>query len=172
MQDSYFLVAKDLRSCVNAGVFLIHNDQRGRIFMDNLRASFAQYKYLDLPEQTAIEDLILGVKYKPVEQIAIKLNPKNKCTFRRIDGTMIVEQHVMNAFYAQRFPDSIRWKPGLFIAHFAGDNNRNKNIPKLLACMKAHQYGDLSGCEDGAGGTRGAGGVPPPDHPPEAIPLQ
>lgn len=145
--DGYFLITKDKSSCVNAGVFLIKNDERGRQFMHVLKNNFAHYKDDPLPEQTVIEDIIFGQIDNVLHKTFGNFGRKAKCGLPRIPGTLVVEQTYMNAFYPSYNPDSRRWRAGMFIAHFAGDSARATNLPNFAACIAAKNYENLSACE-------------------------
>lgn len=146
-ENSYFIITKDISSCVNAGVFLIRNNTQGRELIANVRKSFDNYKSEGFPEQIAIEDFIYGLaKFKDNELQVAKFDKTKKCGFSPVSGVKIIDQSYMNAFYSVNFKPNTRWKAGMYIAHFAGDPVREINLPQLLDCMELNKK-NLSDCE-------------------------
>lgn len=149
--DDYFIIARDNPqwSCINAGVFLVRNNEQGRKFIAQVRASFEMYKYNSFPEQEAMQDIV----YQYTDQRRNEINngleyAKRSCQESRIAPNIkVVPQQTMNSFYGSEKP-LIKWRPGDFIAHMAGAPDKMVAIKRLFGCMAAQGI-NLEGCEPG-----------------------
>lgn len=147
----YFIIARDYPTsdCVNAGVFLVKNNEDGIKFIRRVAELFNLYKTNTWPEQQAIVDLIY--QYVPQREAETKDNneyQKRTCDARRIiSGVHVVPQRTMNSFYGYKELD-VGWQAGDFIAHMAGAKDKLSAIKRLMSCMAA-KGNNLSGCEPG-----------------------
>lgn len=151
--QTFFLIAGDPADMVNAGVFLVKNNKKGRKFVDDIEAVFDNYKHLPWPEQIAIGDLIYQyTKVTPqgVSMTPYKQNPgleRVRDSKRMLPGTKILNQRVINAWYKPGGETgNYTWRSGDFICHFAGPYDKLKHMTRLFDCMDA-QGGNTSGCE-------------------------
>lgn len=147
--DEYFIVAKDLWTCINSGIFFVRNNEKGREFIQKVKNSHPRYSRVIFPDQVAIEDFVLGLA--DYEDGILKADPKidrKKCQLPPIPQTKIAEQKDFNSLY-HTDNYGARWRPGNYIAHFAGDSTRWETIPRLLECLKSTNYLYAKGCEDG-----------------------
>lgn len=149
--SGYFIIARDYPTsdCINAGVFLVKNNEEGRNFINQVSKLFDLYKTNIWPEQQALVDLIY--QYVPKR----RQEERNKTSYEKRDckpenilaGVKVVPQRTMNSFYGYTEPD-VGWKPGDFIAHMAGAPDKLVLIKRLMSCMAAKKD-DLTGCEVG-----------------------
>jgi hypothetical protein len=149
--SDYFIIARDYpgSDCINAGVFLVKNNEQGRNFINQVSKVFDLYKTNAWPEQQAIVDLIF--QYLPKRENEIEKNQtyqKRDCNHERIlAGVKVVPQRTMNSFYSYIFTEhDVGWRAGDFIAHMAGPEDKVSRIKRLMSCMAA-KGGDLTECE-------------------------
>lgn len=149
------IIAKDPFSALNAGVFLVRNTQFSRDFIDDIINLFPYYKNAKLPEQTAMQDYVLGfVTKNPHGDFVFTPEESRNYNNIPIPKVKLVKQRELNAFYKggygaiARGPDII-WEPGDFIVHFAVSEDKNKSIRALLDCFKKQcgpNYENNSSC--------------------------
>lgn len=153
IENDFFVIARDPNTCLNAGVFLMRNNEEGRDFLKFLIDSFPYYKD-GLPEQTAIEDILYEVLIrngKNLSRIVPYPDYPKKCYRQNLKNTRILPQSAMNSFYAKKFDTDKRWLAGRFIAHFTGDpEKRNTALPIFVQCIKDSKGNmeELKKCED------------------------
>ena len=135
-EEQYLVIAKDAsdtsnnicntNDCINTGVLLIRNNNKGRQFIQNIIDSFPIYKdRLPLPEQAAFQDQIFGLMMRENNNIQIKsFIDNNKHNNSPITGIKIVNPAIVSGKYTGSNP----WKPGDFIVHFTG-------IPKAILAV-------------------------------------
>lgn len=165
-KDTFLFIAEDInshsplvmRSCVNTGVFMVKNSDKGRDFMRQVDDAFEIYKVLKIPEQSAVQDLAQNF-LKP-EQIAPLLTDEKKldefranirwrdCSTKMIDGVKKLPMKVFNAGYHWSDLDTISWDETSLVAHFlALDGAAVSNYMEILvACLKQNNYEHRERC--------------------------
>lgn len=150
--DNFLAISRDFpkSDCVNAGVWIIKNNYSARQFLNSVSALYPFFKNNSWPEQQAMQDLIYGyVTQDDIDRDIFPKWQKRSCEESKIiKGVKVFPQRRMNAFYSyfsKRY-DMSAWKPGDFIAHFAGEPDRLNLIKRLMACIKV-QSPTNEGCE-------------------------
>ncbi len=127
---------------VNTGVFILRNSLWSREFLSAVEESFEKYKNTNLPDQTAIGEILGGFdnskKLTRLEKVAlVKQNP----------NVVVVPQRALNPMWVGSFttPTESVWQGGDLAVHFLGPKAFKSAIPTFLDCLK----NDLSGknCE-------------------------
>jgi hypothetical protein len=146
-EDDFLLIAKDPLSCVNAGVWILKNNDEGRAFINLVEESFPFYKNVRWPEQQAMQDIIYSyVTRRDIENKKVSPEETRDCNQNRIiKGVKVVPQRTINSFYTVARED-IAWQPGDFIAHLAGMPNKLGLARRITQCIKA-QAPTMKGCE-------------------------
>lgn len=165
--DTFLFIAEDInshsplvmRSCVNTGVFMVKNSDKGREFMQWVDDAFEIYKVLKIPEQSAVQDLAHKGFLKH-EEISPLLADKKKleefranirwrdCSADMIDGVKKLPMKLFNAGYHWSDLDTISWDETSFVAHFlaldGGAVSRYMNI--LVTCLEKYGYEHRERC--------------------------
>lgn len=136
---------------INNGVFLIRNNELGRLFLERARDLYGAYKDNGCPEQDAMQDLIFGRVDSNLSPQVRHLEDFMNTTTRKLhhpkmNGTVVVPQRLMDSFYRlENEKRGAQWHPGDFIAHFNGPQApdlRLERMKHVLGCLD-----QLSSCK-------------------------
>lgn len=141
--DTYFIIGPDdiisiHLTEVNAGVFLVKKNDRGKELFEALTKLYPYYKDHIFPEQAAIQDTLYGyVSYMGGDSFLFAKPEAKKYIASDIrPGFVVAPQREINAFYLFIAKEPSRWHAGDFIAHVAGSGNKTNELVGLLNCLK------------------------------------
>ncbi|MCA9507207.1 MAG: hypothetical protein KC505_02155 [Myxococcales bacterium] len=156
-KDTYFFIGQDMSSCVNAGVFITKNSDKGRAFINAVDSSFEIYKMTKYPEQLAMSDLVYGyIDQKQIDELHnkpleihefVKKVEKHKCT-KTISGIQVLSMKLLNGAYP--WPDAqwVSWDKNSLIAHFLSISGPRleRYLKTLLGCLEQNNYENRNRC--------------------------
>lgn len=149
-QDDYFIISEDFPggNCVNAGIWIVKNNNEGKNLIDLIEKSYPYYKNNIYPEQQAMQDILFS--YITAQQLINNsvppYEPRSCPKDRILAHVQVLPQRALNSYYTSYAlgKPTASWQPGDFIAHVAGGVDKTSLIKRLTSCMKKS---DLSGCE-------------------------
>lgn len=153
--DNFLIISHDYGdTCLNTGIWLIKNDDRGRKFIELVKKTFPYFKANQYPEQQAVQDLVYGfVDENTLNTKSIGPYANRTCNDTTIiPGVNVVRQRALNSYYTNYAVGAERssWQAGDYIAHVAAGGDKRSLLQRLTECMK-DKGRDLRGCEiDGA----------------------